>query len=142
MRQKCELPCSCAAANVTNWMFFPLNAAELDFSSDCSLTQLILSPSVISPSLPSVRSPSSPHPSRGVQLLPGHAVAAGARRAVRRRGFLRRGLRERAGVGARRRALRRQPVLQAAAPGAQEQVGGWILARWQDGALTSCFWPT
>lgn len=50
-------------------------------------------------------------------------MAAGARRAVRRCGFLRWGVWEGAGVGARRRAVRRQPVLPTAAAGAQDQVG-------------------
>lgn len=74
-------------------------------------------------------STSSPDPSGGVQLLPGHAVVIGARRAVRRCGFLRRRLREGTGVGARRRAVCRQPVLQTAAPGAQDQVGQQLAPR-------------
>lgn len=75
------------------------------------------------PPPPHLPSASPAHPRGGVQLLAGHAVAAGARRAVRRRGLLRRGVGEGAGLGARRRAVRRQPLLQTAAPGAQDQVG-------------------
>lgn len=68
-------------------------------------------------------STSSSDPSGRVQLLPGHAVAAGARCAVRRCGFLRSRDGEGAGVGACRCALRCQFLLQTAAPGAQDQVG-------------------
>lgn len=74
-------------------------------------------------------STSSTYPSGGVQLLPGHAVAAGARRAVCGCGFLRRRIWEGARVGARRRAVRRQPLFPTAAAGAQDQVGhgvAWI----------------
>lgn len=60
-------------------------------------------------------------------------MVAGAWRAVRRCGFLRWGLWERAGVGARCCAVCCQPLLQTAAPWAQDQVGE-ILAHSQDGA--------
>lgn len=52
-------------------------------------TQLTLLLLLRCPFTSSPSSPSPPHPSGRVQLLPGHAVAAGARRAVRRCGFLR-----------------------------------------------------
>lgn len=50
-------------------------------------------------------------------------MAAGAWRAVRRRGFLRRRIGEGARVGARLCAVRRQPLFPPAAAGAQDQVG-------------------
>ncbi len=132
---------------ITNLMDIPIlffeNMGKLCFSSDCSLTQLILlislplslSLSLFHPLRSLVLPPfstSSPYPSRGVQLLPGHAVVVGAWRAVCRCGFLRRGLWERTGVGARGCAVCCQPVLQTAAPGAQDQVGE-TLARSRDG---------
>lgn len=83
-----------------------------------ALTSLLLHPLSASPA----------HPRGGVQLLAGHAVAAGARRAVRRCGLLRRGVWEGAGLGARRRAVCRQPLLQTAAPGTQDQVGSPLLS--------------
>lgn len=142
MHQKYKLQHCWGALNITNWMDFALHTGKLNLSSDCSLAQLIL-PIFLSPVHPPCSPPfstSPPYPSRGVQLLPGHAVVVGAWRAVRRCGFLRRGLWERTGVGARGCVVCCQSVLQTAAPGAQEQVGE-ILSLFAGWSLTSCF-PT
>lgn len=59
----------------------------------------------------------SPGESGGVLLLSGPAVAPRTRRSVRRRGVLRRGVWEGAGLGARVHSVCRQPILQTAAGG-------------------------